>query len=397
MSNHNMELKQSTLCMHANHKKNQYGAVVQPIYQTSTFQFDTCDQGGNRFAGKEEGYVYTRIGNPTTDDLEARISILEKTEACAATSSGMGAIATTFLSLLNSGDHIISDDTLYGCTHCLLEKQLTRFGIEVTFINSAIPGEVKKNLKPNTKIVYFETPANPTLKIIDIERVSKEAHSQEGVLVMVDNTFCSPILSNPKDFGADIIVHSASKYINGHSDIVAGLICSTKEIIKKVKMNGLKDITGATMSPHDAWLIIRGINTLSIRMEQICKNTIEVAKFLKNHPAIESVIFPGFEEHEGHEIAKKQMKMFGGMISFIIKGGLESGKKFLDNLNIITLAVSLGGCETLIQQPSTMTHACVPRKERIYAGIEDGLIRISVGIENINDIIYDLKQSLDHI
>ena len=387
----------STKCLHAKFGKDAFGAVVPPIYQTSTFVFDSCEQGGNRFAGVEEGFIYTRLGNPTTANLEHKVACLEGTEACVATASGMGAIASTVLTLLSCGDHIISDNTLYGCTHSLFEHQLPKFGLEVDFIDTSIPGEVKKHLKKNTKIVYFETPANPTLKIIDIARVAAEGHSQEGVTVIVDSTFCSPIITRPVELGVDIVIHSATKFMNGHTDVVAGLVCSTKDMINKIRMEGIKDITGSVISPHDAWLIIRGLMTLELRVLKGSESAMTVAHFLNTHPKIEKVFFPGLEAHPGHDIAKKQMKTFGAMMSFEVKGGFEAGKKFLNNLHMITLAVSLGGCESLIQHPASMTHACVPRNERIEAGITDGLIRISIGIEDVEDLINDLKQGLDHI
>ena len=390
-------MRTGSMCVHGAHFKDSYGAAVQPIYQTSTFVFDNCEQGGNRFAGKESGYIYTRLGNPTTCHLEEKIAALEGAEACAATSSGMGAIASTVLTILKAGDHMIADDTLYGCTHALFEHGVTKFGVEVDFINTAIPGEIKKHMKPNTKIVYFETPANPTLKIIDLDRAVAEAHSQEGVLCIVDNTFCSPIIQQPLKHGVDIVVHSATKYINGHSDVVAGVICGKADMISRIKMSGIKDLTGAVLSPHDAWLIIRGLNTLHLRVKQESENAMKVAHFLKDHPAVEKVLYPGLEEHEGYEIAKKQMKYFGSMMTFELKGGLEAGKKLLDNLQMITLAVSLGGCESLIQHPASMTHACVPKEEREDAGITDGMIRLSVGVEDAEDLIADLKQSLDKL
>lgn len=385
----------ATACIHANPQKDQFGAAIPPIYQTSTFVFDNCQQGGNRFAGQESGYIYTRLGNPTVSNLEGKIAFLEKTEACVATSSGMGAIAATVLTILKAGDHLISDECLYGCTHALFEHALTKFGIQVDFINTAIPDEVKKHMKPNTKIVYFETPANPTLKIIDMERVCKEAHSQEGVLVIADNTFCSPMITNPVDFGVDVVVHSATKYINGHTDVVAGLICGKADLLQQIRMVGIKDITGSVISPHDAWLITRGLSTLNIRMKAESENAMKVAEYLKSHPAVEKVYYPGFEDHEGHDIAKKQMRMYGSMITFILKSGFEGAKKLLDNLKLITLAVSLGGCESLIQHPASMTHAVVPKEEREAAGITDGMIRLSVGIEDADELIADFKQGLD--
>ncbi|OHT16919.1 Chain A, Methionine Gamma-Lyase [Tritrichomonas foetus] len=384
-----------TQVIHANPQKDQFGAVVPPVYQTSTFVFDSAEQGGRRFAGEESGYIYTRLGNPTTCNLEGKLAQLEGCESAACTSSGMGAIASTVLTVLKTGDHLISDDTLYGCTHSLFEHQLRKFGIEVDFIDTSIPGNVKKHLKPNTRVVYFETPANPTMKIVDIQQVSTEAHSQENVLVIVDNTFSSPIITRPVEFGADIVVHSMTKYINGHTDVVGGVICGKSKIINQIKMEGIKDITGSVLSPHDAFLVIRGLMTLDLRVKKASENAMKMAEFLENHPAIDHVYYPGLESHKGYEIAKKQMTSFGSMITFELKGGIEAGKKLLNNLKLMVLAVSLGGCETLIQHPASMTHACVPKDEREAAGITDGMIRLSVGIESPDDLIADIKQALD--
>lgn len=385
----------ATLCVHANEQKDQYGAAIFPIYQTSTFVFDTAEQGGRRFAGEESGFIYTRLGNPTTNFVEGKVAALEHAEEACATSSGMGAIASTLLTLLKSGDHVIADDTLYGCTLSLLSHQLPKFGVDVQFINTAEPGAVKKALKPNTKLVYFESPANPTMKIVDIRRVSDEAHSQDGVYVVVDNTFSSPIITKPLDFGADIVVHSATKYLNGHSDVVAGFAVGKHETITKIKMEGLKDLTGAVLSPHDAYLLGRGLMTLDLRVQRESENAMKVAEFLSSHPAVERVAYPGLKEHPGHDIAQKQMKYFGSMITFELKSGTAGGKKLLNNLHIMTLAVSLGGCESLIQHPASMTHACVSREAREEAGITDGMVRLSVGIEDADDLIGDLKQALD--
>lgn len=385
----------STKAIHYPHHKDPTGAVITPIYQSSTFVFDSAEQGGRRFAGQEEGYIYTRLGNPTTTTTEEKIAYLEHGEAAALTSSGMGAISSTMWTLLKTGDHVIADDTLYGCTHALFEHGLTKFGVEVTFLDTSVPGAVKGALKPNTKVVYFETPANPTMKCVDIERVVAEAKSQEGVMVVVDNTFSSPIICRPLDHGVDVVVHSVTKYINGHSDVVAGCVVSKKSIIAKIKGEGIKDMTGACPSPHDAYLITRGMMTLDLRVRKACKNAMKVAQFLEKHPAIACVNYPGLPGNKYHEVAKKQMDLFGAMISFELVGGLEAGKKLLNNLHIFVLAVSLGGCESLVEHPASMTHACVPREEREAAGLTDGLVRISVGVENVEDLIADLKQGLD--
>lgn len=393
----------ATQCIHALETKDQYGAVIQPIYQTSTFRFENAEQGGRRFAGKEDGFMYTRLGNPSISTLEKKVAILEGGEEAegACVSSGMAAISSTLLTILSSGDHIVSDSCLYGCTHSLFEEQFPRFGIEVTFIDTSIPGEVAKNLKPNTKVVYFETPSNPTMKIIEIERVAKEAHTYNTpdghkVLVVIDNTFCSPIITRGLDLGADVIVQSMTKYINGHTDVVSGVVVSRdKQLISKIKGNGIKDITGAVLSPHDAFLVARGLLTLELRIRKSAENAMKIAEFLHSHPAVDHVYYPGLADHPGHDIAEKQMKLFGSMITFELKGGFEAGLKLLNNIHLMVLAVSLGGCESLIQHPASMTHACVPKEERESSGISDGMIRLSVGIESSDDLIADMKQALD--
>ncbi|KAK8857955.1 hypothetical protein M9Y10_013054 [Tritrichomonas musculus] len=398
-------LSMASQCIHANSHNDQFGAVIPPIYQTSTFRFANAEQGGARFAGKEDGFMYTRLGNPTISCLEGKVAFLEggPEAECACVSSGMAAISGTLLTILNTGDHMVADACLYGCTHSLFEEQFSRFGIEVDFIDTSIPGEVAKTLKPNTKVVYFETPSNPTMKIIDIERVAKEAHTYKTndgheIFVIIDNTFSSPIITHGLDHGADIIVQSMTKYVNGHTDVVSGAVVSRrKDIIQKIKANGVKDITGAVLSPHDAFLVCRGLLTLDLRVRKAAENAMQVAHFLKDHPSVEKVYYPGFETHPGHDIAKKQMNLFGSMITFELKGGFEAGKKLLNNLKLLVLAVSLGGCESLIQHPASMTHACVPKDERDKSGITDGMIRLSVGVEAPEDIIADLRQSLDKL
>ena len=388
--------KTATLSIHANAQKDQYGASIMPIYQTSTFVFDNCEQGGKRFAGEEPGFMYTRIGNPSIAALEGKMAILEHAEDCAAAASGMGAIAATLWTILKAGDHMISDECLYGCTHALFEQQFTKYGVDVEFMDTSDVENVKKHMKPNTRLIYFETPANPTMKMIDIQKIAEVAHSQEGVLCICDNTFCSPILCNPIDLGVDVVVHSGTKYINGHTDVVCGFSCGPKEIISKVKSEGIKDITGAVMSPHDAFLIMRGMMTLDIRVKKAAENAMKVAQMLHDHPAVKRVYYPGLEDHPGHDIAKKQMKMFGSMISFDVDG-FDKAKTILNNCKLVSLAVSLGGCESLIQHPASMTHAGVPKAEREAAGLTDNLIRLSVGIEDVDYIIADLKQALDNI
>ena len=386
-----------TTAIHAGTLKNLYGTLAMPIYQTSTFIFDSAEQGGRRFALEEAGYIYTRLGNPTTTVLENKIAALEEGEAAVATSSGMGAIASTLWTVLKAGDHVVTDRTLYGCTFALMCHGLTRFGIEVSFVDTSNLDEVKNAMKENTRVVYLETPANPNLKIVDLEVLSKLAHTNPNTLVIVDNTFATPYMQKPLKLGADIVVHSVTKYINGHGDVIAGLVITNKELADQIRFVGLKDMTGAVLGPQDAYYIIRGMKTFEIRMERHCKNAKKVVEFLNKHPKIERVYYPGLETHPGHEIAKKQMKDFGAMISFELKGGFEAGKTLLNSLKLCSLAVSLGDTETLIQHPASMTHSPYTKEEREAAGITDGLVRLSVGLENIEDIIADLEQGLEKI
>ena len=395
-----MEIKKcglGTTAIHAGTLKNLYGTLAMPIYQTSTFIFDSAEQGGRRFALEEAGYIYTRLGNPTTTVLEDKIAALEEGEAAVATSSGMGAISSTLWTVLKAGDHIVTDKTLYGCTFALMCHGLTRFGIDVTFVDTSNLDEVKNAMKENTRVVYLETPANPNLKIVDIEALAKLAHTNPNTLVIVDNTFATPYMQKPLTLGADVVVHSVTKYINGHGDVIAGLVITNKALADQIRFVGLKDMTGAVLGPQDAYYIIRGMKTFEIRMERHCKNARKVVEFLNNHPKIDKVYYPGLETHPGYEIAKKQMKDFGAMISFELKGGFEAGKTLLNSLKLCSLAVSLGDTETLIQHPASMTHSPYTKEEREAAGITDGLVRLSVGLENVEDIIADLEQGLEKI
>ena len=395
-----MEIKKcglGTTAIHAGTLKNLYGTLAMPIYQTSTFIFDSAEQGGRRFALEEAGYIYTRLGNPTTTVLEDKIAALEEGEAAVATSSGMGAISSTLWTVLKAGDHIVTDKTLYGCTFALMCHGLTRFGIDVTFVDTSNLDEVKNAMKENTRVVYLETPANPNLKIVDIEALAKIAHTNPNTLVIVDNTFATPYMQKPLTLGADVVVHSVTKYINGHGDVIAGLVITNKALADQIRFVGLKDMTGAVLGPQDAYYIIRGMKTFEIRMERHCKNARKVVEFLNNHPKIERVYYPGLETHPGYEIAKKQMKDFGAMISFELKGGFEAGKTLLNSLKLCSLAVSLGDTETLIQHPASMTHSPYTKEEREAAGIADGLVRLSVGLENVEDIIADLEHGLEKI
>lgn len=388
-----------TKAIHAgNVKDTQYGALTMPIFQTSTFVFDSCEQGGQRFAGEEAGYIYTRLGNPTTSVLESKIAALEGGETCVATGSGMGAISSALWTIAGAGKHIIADGTLYGCTFALLNHGMTRYGVEVDFIDTSDLEAVKAHLKPNTCCVYLETPANPNLKITDIAAIAEIAHAySKDIKVVCDNTFASPYLQNPLKLGADVVVHSATKYLNGHGDVIAGFVVGSAEFCTEVRMFGLKDMTGAVMDPFCAFLILRGLKTLEIRMQKHCLNAKKVAEFLDSHPAVEKVYYPGLATHVGHDIAVKQMKDFGGMISFEVKGGRAAGAKLVNSLKLVTVAVSLGDAETLIEHPASMTHSTYTEDELKASGIAAGLIRLSVGLENYEDIIADLKQGLDNL
>lgn len=388
-----------TKAIHAgNVKDTQYGALTMPIYQTSTFVFDSCEQGAARFSGKENGYIYSRLGNPTSSVLEAKIAALDGAEAALATSSGMGAISSTLWTVAKAGAHIIADGTLYGCTYALLAHGMTRYGVEVDFIDTSDIEALKSHLKANTVAVYLETPANPNLKIADIELVAKTAHEyNKDIKVICDNTFASPYLQSPLALGADVVVYSATKYLNGHGDVIAGFVSGKADFIAQVRMFGVKDMTGSVLGPQEAFLILRGLKTFEIRMQRHCENGKKVAEFLNNHPKVEKVYYPGLETHKNHEVAKKQMRDYGAMISFEVKGGRAAGSKLVNSLELCTLAVSLGDAETLIEHPASMTHSTYNSEELAAAGIPEGLVRLSVGLENAEDIIADLAQGLEKI
>lgn len=370
----------------------QFGSLATPLYQTSTFIFENAQQGADRFAGEAEGYIYSRLGNPTTRQLEMRVAAMEGMEDAAATATGMGAVSGALLANLSCGDHLISSKAVYGCSFALMNHQLTRWGIEVTFVDMANPAEIEAAIKPNTKVMFLETPVNPNLAVYDLAVIGKIAQ-QHNIISVVDNTFLTPVLQQPRKYGIDIVVHSATKYLNGHGDVVAGIICGTAEMIMNIKMTVLKDI-GATMSPHDAWLIMRGLKTLPIRMERHCSNAEKIAEFLEAHESVSQVYYPGLKSHPGHKFIGSQMKAAGGVIAFEIKSDLTGGGDFINRMQLFSIAVSLGDAESLIQHPASMTHSPYTQEERLAAGISDSLIRISVGLENVDDLMADLSQSL---
>lgn len=386
----------ATQQIHAGKKRDQYGSLCAPIYQTSTFEFDNVEQGGSRFAGQEEGYIYSRLGNPTQQLVEDKLAVLEQGEAALATASGMGAISSALWSSVVAGDEILADDTLYGCTYALLNHGITRFQVGVKFVDLSNIENIKQNLSPKTKVVYFETPCNPTLKIIDIAEVARIAHEYNpAIRVIVDNTFCSPYIQKPITLGADVVVHSATKYLNGHGDIIAGVIIGKADFIQECRLFGIKDMTGAVMSPFSAFLLARGLKTLDIRMEKHCSNAEKVAAFLERHAKVKKLYYPGYNKFKGHDIAKKQMSSYGGMIAIELDANREDTAACLNNLELITIAVSLGDAETLVEHPASMTHSTYNEAELKEAGIAEGLVRISVGLENYEDIIADLKQALE--
>lgn len=373
----------------------QFGSLATPLYQTSTFIFDNAEQGAQRFAGESEGYIYTRLGNPTTRQLEMRMAALEEMEDAAATATGMAAVSGALLANLQAGDHIISSNAVYGCSFALMSHMLTKFGIEVSFVDMTDPTTIENEIRNNTKLIFLETPINPNLVVLDLEEILNIAKKHQLISV-VDNTFLTPVLQKPALLGADIIIHSATKYLNGHGDVVAGIICSSKDMIEHIKLTALKDI-GATMSPHDAWLILRGLKTLPIRIERHCENAQAIAEYLEAHPAVDKVYYPGLKSHSGFKYIGKQMKAAGGVMAFELKTDLAGGAAFINRMGLFSIAVSLGDAESLIQHPASMTHSPYSEEERRSAGISDSLIRISVGLENVNDIIADLQQSLDAI
>ncbi len=384
-----------TKCVHAGYKPDKNaGAHTVPIYQNSTYVFENAEQGALRFGGKEKGFKYTRLYpcSPTHKAFTDKLAVLENTEKGMAYGSGMAAISAVSFSLLEKGDHILSGNTLYGCTVDFFDQILRKkYGIQVSFVDSTEPEEIEKALTDKTKMVFLETPANPTMNVSDIKEISKIAHEKQAKVV-VDNTFASSYFQKPIDLGADVVMHSCTKYIGGHGDLVGGVLAGSQEFIEST--NSVNHSVGSTMGAHEAYLCVRGLKTLHLRMEKHQENAFAVAKFLEDHKAVEWVKYPGLESHPQHLIAKKQMTGFSGMIAFGLKGGLNTGKTLMNSVKLMSLAVSLGSVDTLIQHPASMTHAIIPREARQKAGITDDLVRISVGIENKEDIIEDLNQAI---
>lgn len=383
-----------TRAIHGTGGKNPFGTLATPIYQTSTYVFDSAEQGGARFALEEPGYIYSRLGNPTCTQVEEKLALLEGAEAAISCASGMGAITSALWVLLQQGDHMVAHKTLYGCTYAYFSHGLSRYGIEVTFVDMTNLDEVRKAIRPNTKVVYFESPANPTMEMVDMEAIAQIAHEKEGITVVADNTYCTPYLCRPIEYGVDIVVHSATKYLNGHGDVIAGFVVGSQEYINQVRLLGVKDLTGACLGPLEAFLISRGMKTLSIRMDRHSQNAQKVAEFLSQHPKVTHVEYPGLDSFKYKALADKYMKLPGGMISFEIEGGKPAGQRLINACKLCAVAVSLGDTETLIQHPASMTHSPYTPEECAAAGISQGLVRLSVGLENVEDIIADLEQAL---
>ncbi len=369
------------------------GALTPPLHLTSTFAFESAEAGGELFAGERAGHVYSRISNPTLDLLERRAASLEGAEAGLALASGMGAITAVLWTLLAPGDEVIVDQTLYGCTFAFMHHGLRKFGITVTHVDMTEPENLRAAISDRTRVVYFETPANPNMRLVDIEAVAAIAH-EGGAQVVVDNTYATPYLTRPITLGADLVVHSATKYLGGHGDLVAGLVVGRAEAIGEIRLVGMKDMTGAVMAPFNAMLVMRGLKTLSLRMERHCASARVVAEWLEGHPEVAAVHYPGLESFGQHALACRQMALPGAMIAFELTGGLEAGRRMMNGLRMIARAVSLGDAETLIQHPASMTHSTYSAEERAAHGISDGLIRLSVGLEDVADILDDLDGAL---
>ncbi len=369
-------------------------AHVSPIYQTSTYVLDDFDTAVYLNQHVDAGFSYTRFGSPNCDELERKIAHLEHAEAALSLASGLGAISTAVMSIVKAGDHVVFGDVIYGCAYALFAKVLTRLGVTYTRVDTSKAEEVEKAIRPNTTLVYVETPANPTLKISDIAAIAGIVHAHSGITLIVDSTFASPHLQHPLDLGADLVVHSATKYLSGHGTVTAGVIAGSKERINRCRMPYLQCF-GAVLDPFAAWQLMQGMKTLGVRMARHCENAMKVARYLEKHPKIDRVYYPGLESHPTHEIAVRQMHGgFGGMMSADIKGGIDAVRIVMNNMKVFSLATSLGNVDSLIQHSPTMSHFDMTPEERYASEIYDGQVRLSIGIEDADDLIGDLEQAL---
>ena len=384
-----------TKLIHAGDQPDEFGSAVTPIYQTSTFSFKSAQHGADLFAGKEKGYIYTRIANPTIQALEDKLAELENGFGGIALASGMAAVTTAYTAILKQGDHMISTNAVYGPSRAVMESIFADFGIESTFVDTSSIENIIDAVQPNTKMLYLESPANPTIHLTDIAEASRVA-KMNNIITVVDNTFSSPYLQKPLDLGADVVLHSLTKFINGHADIVGGVLIAKEEELYK-KLRKTMTMMGGNMDPHQAYLVSRGVKTLSLRIDRAQQSAEVIAKWLEDHPQISWVNYPGLDSFKQKDLAKQQMTGYGTMMSFGVTGGLQAGITLMDNVKLALLAVSLGGVETLIQHPASMTHAGLSAEARAEGGITDELVRFSVGIENVEDIIEDLEQALNKV
>jgi len=370
------------------------GSIITPIYQTSNFGFTDLDSLKRVFADHSKGYFYTRYSNPTLEAVEGKLADLMGTQKALVFSSGMAALTTAVMSLVSSGDHIVSAFDIYGGTFNFFANILPRYGVTVDLIKTTDAGKLAESIKPTTKIIFFESPTNPLLKLMDISEVAKIG-KKRGITTFMDNTFATPFNHRPIEMGIDMVMHSATKYLGGHSDLIGGVVGGGEGLIRKAML--FRYVFGGIPDPQSAWLLMRGLKTLKVRMEAHNQNGMEVAQFLENHPRVDRVYYPGLKSHPQHELAKSQMRGFGGMVSFEVAGGNDALGQFLGRLRICQLAVSLGGIESLICPPALTTHRRLSQSQRNRAGIKDNLVRLSVGIEDAQDLIYDLDQALGSI
>jgi methionine-gamma-lyase len=376
------------------HPDKETGALSPPIFQTSTFAFRDADHGARLFNQEESGYIYTRLSNPTIDLLAKKIALLESADAGVLFASGLSAVFNMVITLAQTGDHVVSDDTIYGGTFALFKTVMPRLGITVTFVNTADLDAVSRAVTNKTKLIFTETPANPTMKIVDVAACAAIA-KKKGIMLCVDNTFATPYLQRPVELGADIVLHSMTKYFGGHGDIIGGAVAGSDDVMHRVWENA-KEI-GGCLSPFNAWLVLRGLKTLAVRMDRHCQSAQKIAEYLSRHDKIDRVYYPGLSSHPGHELAKKQMSGFGGMLGFDVKGGKEAGKVLMNSVKLCILAVSLGDVDSLIEHPASMTHSTYSDEELRACGITPGFVRLSVGLEHVDDIIADLQQALGKI
>jgi methionine-gamma-lyase len=390
------EIGHNTRAIHAGSKPDPlHGGVSVPIYQSSTFAFDSVEQGAARFSGEEAGYIYTRMGNPTVSALEEAIASMEGGCSALATSSGMAAIATVLFTYLEAGAHLVGTDSVYGPSRVIVEKHFKKFGVQSDFVDTSEVENVRAVIRPETRLLYIETPENPTIRLTDIAACAAVAR-EHGLLLVVDNTFATPVLQRPLEHGADVVVHSMTKFLNGHADVVAGMIVTSTEEQRKTLREVLNH-HGGCIDPHQAWLVHRGVKTLGLRLAQAQRSAQAISQLLRSHPAVDWVRYPGAPDYPQHRLAERQMDGPGAILCFGVRGGLEAGRRLLERVTVPTLAVSLGGVETLIEHPASMTHASLSRETREKAGITDDLIRLAVGCEDARDLIEDLRAALDSL